>query len=188
MLCPRCWGSKVQPQLGLSKMLRVREPCGACGGSGSVPDVQLSPHFRLSEFLRSEAAVRRSLPNEVDALQVEQLRQLAAALELVRSVLGTLVRVTSGYRAPALNRAIGSDDGSAHPFCLAADLDAIGMSERDAALKLYRSELAYDQILVEPWLHFGLRRPRTGEQRRMGGEYLPGPAGKRVFRSFAEVA
>jgi zinc D-Ala-D-Ala carboxypeptidase len=189
MICPRCWGAKVQPQQSIaSRMLRVREPCGACDGAGAVDDEQLSPHFRLSEFIRSEAAVRLRLPNEPSAEQIAKLRDLAAALERVREIVGVPLRITSGFRCLALNRAIGSEDTSAHPDCGAVDLDAVGIDERDAAERIADSDLAFDQVLLEPWLHFGLRRPRTGEQRRMAGAYMPAASGKRVFVPFKRVA
>ena len=42
MDCPKCWGSD--------------KACARCGGDGKCPDVQLSPHFKLSELLDSGTA------------------------------------------------------------------------------------------------------------------------------------
>lgn len=176
MTCSRCWGRKTQPN---------RIPavvCGRCNGTGREQDAQLSPHFWLSEFLRSEIAARKGISNEVSAEQIAKLRDLAALLEQVRGVVGVPLEITSGYRSIPLNRAVGSDDGSAHPHCLAADVNAKDMDELETVRRIAASGLALDQALCEgPWTHIGLRRPSTGEQRRMIGTFLPSGSGPRKF-------
>ena len=48
MLCPRCWGSKVQ------LLAKVSKKCELCGATGRVPDMKLSKNFLLSEFVTSQ--------------------------------------------------------------------------------------------------------------------------------------
>jgi len=174
MSCPRCWGRGAQSA-------HVVHPCGYCGGSGSVADEQLSPHFRLSELLESRAARTHGIPNEPAAAEMENLRALCLELlEPLRAEFGPL-RVTSGLRTPRLNQAVKGEPSSAHVVGWAADVIVV-RGERQAFLEdamawLARSGLVFDQAIREPtWLHLGLRQPSTGAQRRElkradGGRY-----------------
>ena len=154
MPCPACWGRQV---------------CGYCEGSGDVEDVQLSPHFRLSEFLRSDTAQTQGLYQVPPPAVVERLRELCVELlEPVRASVGPL-RVTSGYRRPAVNSAVGGSSTSAHMSGWAADVVPVRGTPEQVMLLLYNAghALAWDQaILYTSHVHLGLRRPATGEQRR----------------------
>lgn len=88
---------------------------------------QLTPHFSLNEFLASSTAAARKISNlpaspaELDRV-ISNLARLAAALEVLRSKLGRALRVTSGYRCPALNTAVGGAANSRHMQGCAADI------------------------------------------------------------------
>ena len=74
----------------------------------------LSEHFSLEEMTRSGEALRRKIDNEPAAGQVENLRQLCLnVLEPVRRRFGA-TRITSGYRCPELNEAVGGVADSQH--------------------------------------------------------------------------
>lgn len=77
------------------------------------PDLQLSPHFTLGEFL----------PNDPSYRYARLSPRLVELLETLRAELGgkPLV-VTSGYRPPAYNQAVGGVPNSAHVDGLAADV------------------------------------------------------------------
>ena len=81
MLCPRCWGGTVQSVRDLyGKVLRGQ--CELCAGTGVRPDRQLSPHFWLSELIRSDTAIRRGIPNDPTAAHdaaLERERQAGQA-------------------------------------------------------------------------------------------------------------
>src|SRR5690606_31305427 len=166
MLCPACWGRQV---------------CEYCEGLGAVEDVQLSPHFALSEMLQSNTARSRGLYQVPPPIVVECLRELCIdLLEPIRNVLGPL-RVTSGYRRPRVNAAVGGSSTSAHLSGWAADVAPVRAAPEQILILLHDAghALAWDQaILYDSHVHLGLRRPATGEQRRQllraeGGAWTP---------------
>lgn len=73
----------------------------------------LSPHFSRSEFRDHSDG---SLPHDPP-------RRLLDGLEVVRQLRGRPVRIVSGYRSPAHNRAVGGARNSQHLYVKAADLE-----------------------------------------------------------------
>jgi len=155
MPCPACWGSQLL--------------CEYCEGRGQIEDVQISPHFRLSEFLRSDTAQTQGLYQVPTPAVVERLRELAGELlEPVRASVGPL-RVTSGYRRPRVNAAVGGSSTSAHMSGWAADVVPVRAAPEQIMILLHEAggSLAWDQAILYPGhVHLGLRRPANGEQRR----------------------
>jgi len=164
MTCPTCWGAA--------------KPCSACKGARTVPDVQLSPSFMLSHFVKSNTAKSKGIPNAPPAQVVARLRELAAALEPLRAAFGDRLSITSGYRCPALNTAIGGNDASAHCQGFAADMVIAGL-DATGVMRWLKSNyrLPWDQAIDEPgWFHLGVRSPDGKRQRKQmlvmrGGKY-----------------
>ena len=163
MICPNCWGST--------------KPCGYCSGAGTVPDVQLSPSFMLSAFIKSNTAKAKSIPNVPDARIVENLKGLALAMEPVKGVFGDKLSINSGYRCPALNKAVGGTDTSAHCQGYAIDFVIAGMDATQIMKWLIANYPSpWDQAIDEPgWFHLGYKSP-SGKQRKQtlvmrGGKY-----------------
>lgn len=117
--------------------------------------IQLSPHFSLDELTHSDLAARRGIDNTPPAFVIENLRRLAGGLEQVREVLGCPVIITSGYRSPAVNRAVGGSTMSAHCEGHAADIIApLHGSPLAVARTLRDSAIAFDQLIAEgTWVH-----------------------------------
>lgn len=140
--------------------------CPHCHGAGALQDVELSPHFRLSEFLRSTAAKAQGLSNVPGPAVVESLRLLAVALlQPLRNRFGAIL-VTSGYRSPEVNAAVGGASTSAHLSGHAADIVPLHASLDEVMAYLPESGLAWDQAIHEgSHLHIS-RISRRGEQRR----------------------
>jgi zinc D-Ala-D-Ala carboxypeptidase len=119
----------------------------------------MTPHFTLDELTFSMTAKNRGIPNTPAGVELENLRRTAHALERVRAAVGRPVRVSSGYRSPALNTAIGGSKTSAHMRGLAADVSVVGMSSRELAIAAAKAlENEFDQIIDEfgRWVHIGL--------------------------------
>lgn len=131
-------------------------------------------YFTLKELCSSDVATQRRIDNFPSWTVVEHLNELTAKiLEPLRVAWGSPIKVTSGYRCDALNRAVGGVSTSAHRVGYAADLqptngkiDEFGKFVRDWLLK---NRIRFDQLLFETqgrtkWLHVGLYSS-TGSQR-----------------------
>lgn len=68
---------------------------------------QLTQHFTLAELTASGTAQRLGLDNTPPPEVLPALTNTAEMLERIRSTLGVPVVVTSGYRAWAVNKAVG---------------------------------------------------------------------------------
>jgi uncharacterized protein YcbK (DUF882 family) len=84
-------------------------------------DFQVSKHFNLQEFQCRHCGVVKLHP------------QLVHRLQQLRDDLQTPITVTSGYRCPEHNRAVGGASKSQHLEGLAADVKAAGYSPQEIA-------------------------------------------------------
>lgn len=117
--------------------------------------MQLSPHFSLEELTFSDTAQRLGIDN-TPAEGVRANLQIAAnGMELVRELLGEPIRVNSGYRCAALNRAIGGAKASAHLDGLAVDFTCAAYGPPIAIVKaLQTGNVPFDRAIFEgSWVH-----------------------------------
>jgi len=115
--------------------------------------MMLSPHFSLEELTATQ---HREIDNAPPPEVVQQLKRTAQGLEEIRLLLGVPVIVSSGYRCPALNKAVGGQPNSQHMTGQAADFIAPAFgSPRTVASRIADASLAIDQCIVEfdRWVH-----------------------------------
>jgi len=137
--------------------------------------MQLTEHFSLDELVNSQIATRRRIDNTPADRIVENLKRTAAVLEEIRFLVGKPIVVSSGYRCPALNVAVGGASKSMHVQGLAADINAVGLSARELAQKIAASDILFDQLIHEgTWVHVGLSEK---EPRRQVSTAHFGPSG-----------
>lgn len=145
---------------------------------------QLSPHFTLAEMTRSTTAIRKGIPNVPSIDDIRALTLLCVkVLEPVREHYGKPVIVTSGYRAPRVNVAVGGSAASQHCNGEAADFTVQGESNLGVCRWIH-ANLNYDQLIREfgedGWVHVSYSAHRMRNQeltaKRKGGRtmYLPG--------------
>lgn len=127
--------------------------------------MNLTEHFTLDELVASQIATRRRIDNRPGPVEVENLRRVAGVLEQVRALVGAPVDISSGYRCPMLNMAVGGAKNSAHVQGLAADINVRGMDPRALAALIRDSEIQFDQLIYEgTWVHLGLAAGKARRQ------------------------
>jgi hypothetical protein len=133
---------------------------------------KLTEHFTLEEFTASQTASRMGLNNVPPEGSQERanVQRTAETLEKVRLILGEKpVLISSGYRSPEVNRAVGGATNSAHLSGLAVDFTCPGYGtplDVCHALQPHMADLGIDQLIYEyaSWVHLGLS---AGEPRHM---------------------
>jgi hypothetical protein len=69
-------------------------------------------------------------------------------LQPLRDALGKPINISSGYRSPDVNKAIGGSATSDHTRGQAADIEVAGMSNKDLAEHI-RDNLKFTQLILE---------------------------------------
>jgi len=114
-----------------------------------TPDMQLSPHFKLNEFTKSDTAIRKRIDNTPGPAHAANLKKVCEKiLEPVRNHFGRPVRINSGYRGPALNAAVGGSSKSQHCNGEAVDFEIDGLPNPELA-KWVADNCEFDQIILE---------------------------------------
>lgn len=129
--------------------------------------MKLSQHFTLAELTASNKALQLGLDNTPPPELMPRLVLTAEMLERIRSTLDAPITVTSGYRGPDVNRAVGGVSSSDHTRGHAADIVAPGYGtpyQIAKALAPLVSVLGIGQLILEgvkgkQWVHVSTRVP-----------------------------
>ncbi len=138
--------------------------------------MKLSPHFTLAEFIRSDTALRLGIDNSLPPQLTNTALETAHMMERIRAYLCERARkevpivVTSGYRSPALNMAIGGAERSDHQRMMAVDFRAplFGTPQQICqvlAPAVYSLQIG--QLILEygSWVHVSLAVPNKPQNR-----------------------
>ena len=123
--------------------------------------MELSKNFTLSELVASPTAKKRGILNEPDAKQLAALRLIVEkVLQPLRDGIDKPIKVTSGLRVPALNKAIGGSVTSQHCKGEAADIQMSGKTGNAKLFHYIKENLVFDQLIWEfgtdsnpDWVH-----------------------------------
>lgn len=124
--------------------------------------MKLSEHFTLEELTRSATAKARGIDNTPTERDKNNLKRLAAeVLEPLRKMAGVPIIVTSGYRCPKLNAAVGGEPTSQHMRGEAADIKCADNRMLFAAAMelMLLGKIKVGQLIDEKkyaWLHISL--------------------------------
>lgn len=114
--------------------------------------MNLSKNFTLKELTKTSVG----LPNNPTEVEVERLKLLCEkVLQPLRDKYGNPIIVNSGYRSPAVNKAVGGVSSSQHARGEAADITA-GSKERNKRLFEILKTMEFDQLINErdySWIH-----------------------------------
>ena len=115
-------------------------------------------YFTIKELSNSSTAVQKKIDNTPNSEVVNNLEKLVEyILDPLRERYGKPIHVNSGYRCPALNKAVNGSKTSHHLSGLAADI-TVGSPAKNKELfnLLISMDLPYDQAIDEKkfkWIH-----------------------------------
>jgi len=116
---------------------------------------------------RKEYLMGRDLEAPLTPKQEDNLLKMLGAINMFRCVYGKPMIVTSGYRPPKVNKAIGGAKNSKHMTC-----EAVDISDRNRELAIFCLNnldvlIACGLWIENPektpgWVHFQCVPPRSG--------------------------
>ena len=135
--------------------------------------IQLSKNFTLSELIKSYTATRRGINNTPHQSVIDNLKYLCEnLLQPIRDMAG-VVTINSGYRSPALNKAVGGAKKSQHLTGQAVDFESMQYSNIELGKMIEESGLVFDQLIYEfvskknprsGWIHISLVKNGTNRK------------------------
>lgn len=145
-------------------------------------EMMLGQWFTVGELSRTSTGLPNVPPDEAYA---NLGRLVETLLDPLRNDLGQPVRVTSGYRSPQVNKAVGGSRTSRHMLGLAADIKVRSMDSTTLAERIEQLRqdgfLDYDQVIAYAasrggHVHVGLAPEGSTPRRQMlwapkGGGY-----------------
>ena len=134
----------------------------------------ITMHFTIEELYASATAKAKGINNKPNVQQTINLVYLTAyVLEPLRVAMNEPIKIGSGFRCQALNKAVGGVYNSQHLKGQAADLCIDGdMKKGKKWFDYIRKNLPFDQLIWEHnskgsyWVHVSYVYPDFGRNRR----------------------
>ena len=146
--------------------------------------MKLSKNFSLSEYTKSQTASRKNIDNTPSEEHLQAAKALFENVaQKVRDHFGLTI-ITSGYRSPDLNEAIGGSSRSQHSKGEAIDLEIPGVSTADVA-EWISNNLDYDQLILEGyqpgitnsgWVHVSYKADGSNRNQDLTADFSTGKA------------
>ena len=122
-------------------------------------------YITVNEMLHSQTAEKlniKNVPN--DPIVIENLEHTIEQLDELRRLYGHPIIITSGYRCPELNKAVGGKPNSQHVKGQAADL-----KYDPELLQFIIKNFHYDQLIEETskrskWIHISFNKEKERMQ------------------------
>ena len=119
--------------------------------------MKITKNFTLTELTTTNTGITNQ-PNsqEVQAL----IRLCGKVLQPARDLYGAPIRVNSGFRSYAVNKAVGGARKSQHMLGQAADITVYTKENNKKLFELIRDNLSFDQLINErnySWIHVSFR-------------------------------
>lgn len=125
--------------------------------------MQLTNNFSLEELVFSQTASRLGLDNTPVKGIFNNLINTAENMELVRNVLnGQPIMISSGYRSPEVNAAVGGSKSSQHMQGKAVDFTCPKFGSPSTIIRAIKnSGIKFDQLILEfdSWVHISFSDP-----------------------------
>ena len=126
-------------------------------------------YFTIAALCKSDTADRRGIDNRCKKEHVTNLTALVDnVLDPLREAYGKPIIINSGFRSPALNKAVGGSATSDHMHGRAADITGESPSENKKLFNLVQSlGLPFDQLIDEKnfaWVHVSYRSEKENRK------------------------
>lgn len=140
-------------------------------------------YFSIKELSASTEARKMGIDNTPTADAVDNLTALVEeVLDPLRERYGRPIHVSSGYRCPRLNKAVGGEPTSQHVKGEAADIYVADKRDKSMLFSMIYYLLPYDQLIWEKgddeapsWIHVSYREGKNRREclRYDGKKYYP---------------
>lgn len=125
--------------------------------------IHLSRNFTLAELVRTSVGRPEDNFPTADRQLASLTRLCTSLLQPIRDEWGPLT-ITSGFRSPAVNEAVGSSPRSQHLAGEAADFIPARAGCREVWAWVQRRSLSWGQLILETsrtaqWIHISLQAP-----------------------------
>lgn len=136
-------------------------------------NTNVTMHFTMEELYASATATAKGINNKPSVQQMINLVYLCAyVLEPLRVAMNEPIKIGSGFRCQALNKAVGGVYNSQHMKGQAADLCIDGDIQKGRKWFNYiKNHLPFDQLIWEHnskgtyWVHVSFVYPDFGRNR-----------------------
>ena len=138
-----------------------------------MKDQLLTPHFKLSEFTKSRTATARKIDNTPSEQVISNLKLLCEqVLEPLRVHFNCPIIIGSGYRSPALNKAVGGVANSQHMTGEACDIHIPDEATGKRWFVWLMDNVPFHQLIWEKstpssthhWIHVANKRTGINKQ------------------------
>ena len=123
--------------------------------------MKITKNFTLPELTTTGTGIK----NQPNHQQTAALTTLCTkVLQPARDMYGKPIRVNSGFRSSAVNKAVGGARNSQHTRGEAADITVFSKEENKKLFELIRDNFSFDQLINErnySWIHVSYRSEET---------------------------
>lgn len=121
--------------------------------------MKLTENFNLSEFNCKSGA---EMPNDV----LENIKELAENMQVLRNHIGKPITITSGYRSPVHNKKVGGAKASKHVLGMACDFKVKGVTPAEVIksieVLIMCDKMSEGGVGVYPtWVHYDIRNTKA---------------------------
>lgn len=130
---------------------------------------KLSTNVSEAEFIKSNTASARGIDNSFVSDEHRNNAKLLCekVFQPLRAFIGKPIKISSGYRSPKLNKAVGGSSTSQHCYGQAMDIDSSEAGMNKKYFDYIKDNLDFDQLINEfdySWIHVSYKSSGNRKQ------------------------